>query len=953
MRFSKITAVLLAALALAVPARGQDEYFGKNKVSYKAFGWQRLGTAHFDVYYYQQQYTLASLAARIAENAFAKLSADLGHTPVEKIPLVLYASHNDFEQTNTTPEIIEEAVGAFTTVMKNRVVVPYTGSYVDLQHVITHELTHAFTFDLFTRGAPRMGMSLQYIAQLPLWFAEGLAEYESQGWDPESEMIIKDLAINQRLVPIPELDAYGGSYIVYKEGQAVFRFIAAKYGQAKVNELLHLVKSDHSMDRACRSALGIDLAKLSEDWEKDVRKSYWPFLAAKQEVPEIAKQLTEHDKNESYFNLSPCFSPGGDRIAYISDQGGYSGIYVISSIDGHRISHLVKGEKTSLFEAMHLAWFRGGLTWSPDGKRIAFAAKSSTGDRLYVIDAAKGRVLKKLSFPLDGIYFPNWSPLGDRIAFCGLKDGHADLYVTSPDGGLLQRLTSDLFDDREPCWSPDGRHLVFASDRAIPADSVRGDTLRFGSYRLFTITGDGDSLACITPDERSAVSPSWSAQGIIYISQRRGIANIAYKPHPDSAAVLLTDVLTGCGQPQWSSDGGKIVFAGYHKTGWNIYLIKSPLEKKPGPPRDLDFLAGADSAWTVPKTFTPDAADTVKYPVLAAARKFSIDWATGTVSYSSFSGLGGQAEIEVSDILGDHLFYWQSDLVIDFQNSNYQLTYLYLPKRFDYGVSVYQQHNYYLASNDDLLIERLRGIQGLVSYPFSRFQRVDLSARWDHYQQSYYFSSQPEASIDVIAPAVQWITDNTLWGYTGPVDGQRTLVGLETSQKLWGSGMVFTTGYADLRRYWRVAPRFLFATRLMAGASRGRDAQLFAVGGPYSIHGYDYNEFYGTRMAVTNLEFRFPLIDRLDLALPPIRIGGIRGALLFDLGAAWSDDEHFQLFQRSDDALLKTRDLRAGVGGGIRVNLYPFLLKLDFALGTDLAAVSKSTHTTVTLGSEF
>ncbi len=953
MRFHRIIAVTAAALALAAAARAQDEYFGKNKVNYKAFGWQRLATAHFDVYYYQQQYTLASLAARIAENAFAKLSADLGHTPVEKIPLVLYASHNDFEQTNTTPEIIEESVGAFTTVMKNRVVVPYTGSYVDLQHVITHELTHAFTFDLFTRGATHMGLSLQYIAQLPLWFAEGLAEFESQGWDPESEMIIKDLAINQRLVPITELDNYGGSYIVYKEGQSVFRFIAAKYGQAKVNEMLHLARSDHGMDRACKAALGIDLAKLSEDWEKDVHKACWPFLAAKKEVPEIARQLTEHDKHESYFNLSPCFSPEGDKIAYISDQGGYAGIYVISSIDGHRISHLVRGEKTSLFEALHLAWFRGGLTWSPDGKRIAFAAKSATGDRLYIIDALRGRVVQKLSFPLDGIYFPNWSPLGDKIAFCGLKDGHSDLYVTNPDGSLLQRLTADLYDDREPAWSPDGRLLVFASDRSIAADSVRGDTLRFGGYRLFTVTGNGDSIACITPGEESAVSPSWSPQGIIYVSYRRGIGNIAYKQNPDSAALLLTDVLTGCSQPKWSSDGGKITFAGYHKTGWNIYVIKSPLEKRPGPPQDLCFLSGADSAWSVPKVFRLDAADTARYQALAASRKFSIDWATGTVSYNSYYGLGGQAEIEVSDILGDHLFYWQSDLVIDFQNSNYQLTYLYLPRRLDYGISVYQQHNYYLAQNDDLLIERLRGVQGLVSYPFSRFQRVDLTARWEHYQQTFYFASLPDASIDVIAPAVSWVTDNTLWGYTGPVDGQRTMVGLETSQKLWGSGMVFTTGYADLRRYWRIAPRFLFATRLLAGASRGRDAQLFAVGGPYSIHGYEYDEFYGTRMAVANLEFRFPLIDRLDLALPPLRIGGIRGALLFDLGAAWSDDRHFQLFQRSDDALVKTRDLRSGLGAGIRIGLYPFLVKLDFGLATNLGMISKSTHTTITLGSEF
>jgi outer membrane protein assembly factor BamA len=350
---------------------------------------------------------------------------------------------------------------------------------------------------------------------------------------------------------------------------------------------------------------------------------------------------------------------------------------------------------------------------------------------------------------------------------------------------------------------------------------------------------------------------------------------------------------------------------------------------------------------------TIPAADTAGYAAVRATRKFSIDWAAGTVGYSTYGGLSGQIQLSVSDILGDHLFYWQSDMVVDLENSNYQLSYLYLPKRLDYGISLYQDHGYYRADNGDILIERLRGVQGLVSCPFSRFQRLDLATRWDHYQQSFYYSSQPDASIDVIAPSLSWVTDNSLWGNTGPLDGQRTMVGIEASQKAWGSSLAFVTGYFDLRRYWRLSPRFLFATRLMAGASRGRNAQLFNLGGPSDLHGYDFDEFHGTRIAVTNLEFRFPLIDRLDLAFPPMHIGGIRGAFFLDLGAAWTDDKRFQAFERSDQSLLKTKDLRSGLGGGLRVNLYPFLLKIDFGLATDLAKISKSTKATVTFGSEF
>ncbi|MDP2807599.1 MAG: biopolymer transporter Tol, partial [bacterium] len=236
MKLFKLSLWCLAAMLTFTPSamQAQDGYFGKNKVNYKNFKWQKIATKNFDIYFYQGQNTLAAIAARIAENEGEKLSRDFSHKLNARIPVIVYSSHNDFEQTNITQEILEESVGGFTTQFKNRVVVPYTGSYADFQHVLAHEMVHAYMFDLFFGGGMESVLSGQNFNQVSLWFIEGLAEYESRGWDPESEMILKDLAINQRLIPINELDNYGGSYLVYKEGQAVMKYIAEHYGQAKV-----------------------------------------------------------------------------------------------------------------------------------------------------------------------------------------------------------------------------------------------------------------------------------------------------------------------------------------------------------------------------------------------------------------------------------------------------------------------------------------------------------------------------------------------------------------------------------------------------------------------------------------------------------------------------------------------------------------------------------------------
>jgi Tol biopolymer transport system component len=961
--------ILTAALLALAPAAGlaQDGYFGKNKVNYRNFEWRQLETENFTVYYYQGGDSLARIAARLAENAGGRLSKMLDHRLTGRVPLVIYTSHNDFAQTNITTELIEESVGGFTTVFKNRVVVPFTGSYADLDHVITHELVHAFMFDLFFGKSLESILSRQSLSAVPLWFAEGLAEYCSRGWDPESEMIIKDLAVNQRLIPIDQLDNYGGSYLVYKEGQAVLRYIAERYGQRKIPEMMHMLRTTRSMERTCRALLGQGLEKLSEEWMRSVQRQYWPALAQRQELPEFAKQLTEHQKSESYFNLNPVLSPQGDKIAYISDQGGYAGIYIISSIDGHRISHLVKGEKTSSYEAMHLAWFRGGLSWSPDGRWLAFAAKSSTGDRLYIVDTDRGRMVKEHRLDLDGIYFPDWSPVDNRIVICGLKDGKADLYLTDAFDGGLARLTHDFYDDRHPCWSPDGQEILFSSDRPAPSDSGGQGRLVFGRYRLFTLPAKisanpsavsdesdsegGSSPVCLTPDEWQASDPTWSRSGICFVSTFNGVPNLFYLAAPESIPTLLTNALTGCLQPNWSRDGSRLTFIGYHQTGWNVSLVRHPLDSRPKVIMAEE--ASGDTSWHRPKKIVIAPDDSSAGAGRKAATRFSIDWARGTVGYSTLVGVAGQAEIVVTDMMGSHLFYWKSDLVVNLENSDYQLTYFYLPRRLDYGISYYQGHNYYLASNDDIIIEKVNGIQGIVSYPFNKYQRADLVGSWNHYRQSYYYYSRPDASLDVIIPTLMLVHDDALWGHTGPMVGRRWLAAAEASRKAWGSDLDFSTGFLDLRNYWRLSRRYSLAARLMGGASVGPDPQRFYLGGSQTLRGYEYESMYGTRMALANLEMRIPFIDRLELAFPPIRIYGIRGAFFYDMGAAWSDDRKFQGASRPETALLRLEDLKASLGAGVRVNLYPFMIKLDLAWPTDLARIRPRPAFSFSLGSEY
>ena len=138
-----ITTVILAA-ATCPPVAAQ--YFGQNKVRYKDLDFKVLKTEHFDIYFYPSEREGVDLSARLAERWLARLERFFGHTLRGRQPLVMYASHTDFEQNNIIPEQLGEGTGGVTEPIRRRIVLPFGGPLADTNHVIGHELVHAFQY---------------------------------------------------------------------------------------------------------------------------------------------------------------------------------------------------------------------------------------------------------------------------------------------------------------------------------------------------------------------------------------------------------------------------------------------------------------------------------------------------------------------------------------------------------------------------------------------------------------------------------------------------------------------------------------------------------------------------------------------------------------------------------------------------------------------------------------
>ncbi len=248
--------VTLALLAgMAAPASAQFYYLSQNKIQYRRLDWQVLKGPRVDVYYYPAEAGLAPVALAYAEESYDVLALKFGHTVTTRIPLIIYASHADFEQTNVLPFTPPEGLLGVTDFLKRRVTLPFRGNLAEFRHTLRHEMVHVFQLSLlsdrFERSPQAAGVPL------PLWFTEGLAELWSGGEDARDEMIMRDLVISGRL-PGPEQLACVTGGIVYPLGGRVHRWLVETYGDWRVAQLYRELWRYHSFEDAIGGGLRPD-----------------------------------------------------------------------------------------------------------------------------------------------------------------------------------------------------------------------------------------------------------------------------------------------------------------------------------------------------------------------------------------------------------------------------------------------------------------------------------------------------------------------------------------------------------------------------------------------------------------------------------------------------------------------------------------------------------------------
>ncbi len=703
------------------------------------------------------------------------------------------------------------------------------------------------------------------------------------------------------------------------------------------------------------------------------------------------KRLVESTTNPNFEELrllysQSSFSNDGRTLAFTAQREGKDVLYLMDVASA--------SVKKRLDLPIDAVW---SPVFSPDDRQIAFSGTHGGITDLYIVDA-DGKNLRQLTNDQYADLQPSWSPDGRRIAFATDRGSETDLSVLkiSPWRIAVMDIGTGAIDvlpgqgglNLNPQWSPDGHDLAFISDRTGIPNVFMFDFASQQHYQITKVLGGVSAITEYSPaiswsrgSDRMAFTYFEKGDYTVWtFDNPRGMKKTAFRP---GAANLAAGAPAGA-QPALATAIDSLTLR--PRAGEPTSTYRAPAGSRqssvlPALETVADLPANIGALMSDPIYGLPDTSRFKEHPYHAS---FHPDYiADPSVGYTpSYGGMfaGGTAFV-FSDLLGNHQLAVAGNVYGRLSDASAFVGYANLSHRLQYTTGVSQDPIYVPLSGGvgqnpdgsvhfetDYLRYVIRNMFLVGQYPLNRFTRFETGAQFNSisrglvavfqdcnyagYCTNVQFRTDTTLkTLNYVTPSTAFVSDNTLFGNTGPVMGRR--MRFQASHSL--GNVNFSDFLADYRRYDPIIFNTLtFATRFMSSISVGPDENFFPkyIGRPDFVRGYDRANFnfydctsiiggqaacnnaqlVGSRVALANAELRFPIIRRFDVGsnfgLPPVD-----GLLFYDAGLAWSKGQtpHLGRAPAGNDPNLDRYPLNSW-GAGLRVNLFNLaILRWDYA----------------------
>jgi len=924
---TRARALLLALCSLAaaapVPARIHAQVAPDAR-------WYTFDTPHFQVHYQQGLEALARRAAVRAEAARVALDTALVQPPRGRVHLIL-ADNLDY------------ANGLANILPRNRVVVyahapvddpslAYTHDWLEL--VVSHELAHVHHLDYASPSIRSFRYLLGRVpllfpsASVPQWTTEGLATYLESRLTGAGrvegtfhEMILRTAILEGRFFSIDRATGRPASWpagnTAYVYGSMFADHLSDRYGPERAGAFVREVGGrwiPFFVDEAAKDAYGTSFSAAWKAWADSLRTAYGALAdsldAAGLTEPEV---LTREGRDTGW----PRYAPDGSAIAYSSITGRDDPATRLVDADG-RIRHLAR-RNTS-----------GPISWLRDGSGLVTSQLEAidpyrTFHDLYRVDVDGGQDRLTRAARLAE---PDVAPDGRMVAVRGGGEWNA-LVITDAEGRVTRALADSAAGANwaNPRWSPDGTRIA----------ASRWGT--GGLYDVVVMDTAGRVLRELTADRALDLTPAWSPDGrhVVFSSDRSGIPNLyAYDLQADRL-MQVTNLLTGAFQPDVSPDGRWIAFAWYRADGYHIARIPfDPAGWRPAPPVRAEAAGPAPA----PARVEPDVGGPSR-PYSPWRTLAPTGWSP-TLTEGTELGAGIGAVVAGSDVINRHAYVGQATAYLEDGRMDGLLAYTYSGfGRPVIGASVFQEWDVAIGSGnwaDDegtpirtALLERERSASLVATWVRPRIRSYYWLSTGLNLRRRAFAPRDPRAAAGVALPALApdagavltvgrstvrsydfSVTPEEGWLTALTVEGRRYTREIETAPDVRGYVRVAGRTQAFRPLSWGGFARHVIAGRLLAAADVGSRSPGFAVGGLYGgsvatplsaglgiggevdfpVRGYSEGSQLGDRAVAGSLEYRFPLalVER-GYRLVPVFLDRLWGTAFVDGGAAWCLDD--------------------------------------------------------------
>ena len=865
-----------------------------------------LRTEHFVIHFHQGEEALAQRLAVIAEDAWQALQRTFALTPPARTQVVL-ADQTDLANGYATP------------VPYNTIVI-YTvtpaGAEFDfddwLRLVFTHEFTHVVHLDR-SEGWARVARTIFGRTPLafpnlflPAWQIEGLATYHESAITGSGRMhagdfraIVDEAARAGALEPLDRVNGgltdWPGGTGVYAYGVGFHQYLADRFGSARFAELAEATARSlpYLSSRAFARVYGEPLGALWREYAASLDR-----LPPGSKAEDIARRLTHHgfSVRAPRFDRYRCEGCPAEIVYSVTNPAGFPSMFRVG-LDGNppeRVTRRYLGSAT--------APGRDALYFD----QLEFRRNVGVYSDLYALDRGGGRVrqLTREARLLD----PDLSADGRALVCVQDRPGQRDLVlvdVAPAQGTELTPVTLIAEAGTQfngPRWSPDGRTIAVERHRtgAMP------------ELVLIDVASKAIRVLASAPLTR-IVTPAWRPDGraiVAAVARGEETFNLVEFASDGSGARQLTRTTGGATWPEVSPDGRTIVFVGYTIGGFDLFAMPYPTAGG----EEVRFAA----AQPAPELPMPPVRQAAPYSPLQTLKPTSWEPVVESDSDQLRIGLatGG------FDVLGYHAYAaaatWLAASPEDAPRPNlaspdWQGYYAYDRWRPTFFASASSETSFFggpatAEGTPALATRRERQLQAGVLFPI-RHARVTHAALFSVVRAVDDFTLPGGVlSRHRVPLRGAWETTTArTYGYSiSPEHGIAAGATTEIVRHGLGSFADATVTTADARAYLpALAPHHVVALRLAGGVSNGDETvgRTFRLGGDEPaldvasfdsdafslLRGFRANSFAGTRVAVANAEYRWPIArPQRGIGTWPIFLHSLHGTLFADAGHAWT-----------------------------------------------------------------